>query len=320
MTFGFDFRLFWEAAVEILRGGSPYNTGGFFSPYPLALLLVPLALLPFTMAYGVWTAIKLFFLAKSGGRLEFLKVLLFFPVAFDLLQGQLDLLVFIIAMRFDWFGLVISTLRPQLAIWIIPVKVWEWWRAKRVDQFWKSVLGIIVLYGGSTLMAPGWWLKWFNAPGVAWQYNAQSASLFGLAAIIPLSHLSVFIGIFILACLSFVFFRPKTPRAYWQWVALFNPIANIYSLVILFNQVDGVVIILGLLALPLSQLIHTNAAWALIPLYLILKDRLVVRWNHETALPIPGFLSKWRARNNVLSHPPSATLAPPYGCKSLRGD
>ena len=30
MTFGFDFRFFWEAASEILRGGFPYNIGGFF--------------------------------------------------------------------------------------------------------------------------------------------------------------------------------------------------------------------------------------------------------------------------------------------------
>jgi hypothetical protein len=272
MAFGSDFRFFWEAASQILRGGSPYNIGGFYSPYPLALLLVPFALLPFTAAFGVWTAFKLFLLAKSGDRLEFLKAVLFFPVAFDLLQGQLDLLVFMTAMPFDWFGVVISAIRPQLALWIIPWKARSWWKTKRFDQFWKSTLGIIILYGASTLIEPGWWMDWFHATSVAWQYNQQSASLFGLAQILPFSHLGVFIGIFILGVFCFVLLRPKTPRSYWQWVALFNPVANIYSLVILFDQVDWVVIILGLLALPLSQWVHTNAIWALIPLYLILKD------------------------------------------------
>jgi hypothetical protein len=118
---------------------------------------------------------------------------------------------------------------------------------------------------------------------VAWQYNEQSASLFGLARVLPFSHLDVFIGVSILAVLSFALLRPQTPRAYWQWVALFNPVAHIYSLVILFNQVDWVVIILGLLALPLSQVFHTCAVWALIPLYLILKDRFVPILQNQVA-------------------------------------
>jgi hypothetical protein len=271
--FGFDFDFFWRAANAILHGQSPYGIGGFFSPYPLALLLIPFALLPFVMAYGLWTGLKLLLLAKSGNRWDFLKAILFFPVAFDLLQGQLDLLIFIIAMKSNWFGFVISTLRPQLAIWIIPFLAWDWWKSKKYDQFWKSALGIIVLYGVSTIIEPNWWAEWFNAPKVAWLYNEQSASLFGLAKVLPFSHITVFIGISILAVFSFTLLRPQTPRAFWQWVALFNPIANIYSLAILFNQVDWVVIVLGLLALPLSQIIHTNAIWALVPLYLILKDR-----------------------------------------------
>ena len=273
MIFGFDFDFFWRAANAILQGQSPYTVGGFFSPYPVALLLVPFALLPFAMAYTLWTGAKLLLLAKSGNRWEFLKAVLFFPVAFDLIQGQLDLLIFIIAMKPNWVGVVISTLRPQLAIWIIPFLAWDWWKAKKYDQFWKSAVGIIVLYGISTIIEPDWWTKWLNAPTVAWEYNAQSASLFGLATVLPLSHMVVFIGSSVFAVFSFILLRPQTPRAFWQWVALFNPIANIYSLAILFNQVDWVVIFLGFISWPLSGIIHTNAVWALIPLYLILKDR-----------------------------------------------
>jgi hypothetical protein len=275
--FGYDLDFFWRAARAILAGQSPYTVGGFFSPYPLALLLIPLALLPFAIAYILWTGGKLFLLWRSGDRWDFLRALLFFPVAFDLIQGQLDLLVFLLASRLNWLGVVASTLRPQLAIWIIPFSAWEWWKSKRYDQFWKSAVGMIVLYGVSTIIEPDWWIKWFNAPKVAWEYNAQSASVFGLARILPFPHLSVFIGISFLAAISFLWLRPQTPRAYWQWVALFNPIANVYSLCILFDQVDWVVIVLGLAALPLSQVTHTNAIWALIPLYLIVKDRFYRR-------------------------------------------
>lgn len=269
--FGFDFDIFWSAANAVLHGQSPYMISGYFSPYPLALLFIPLAVLPSMLAYGVWIGLNLILLAKSGNRWEFIKALLFFPVAFDLWQGQLDLLIFIFATRLNWFGVVLSTLRPQLAIWVIPFSAWGWFKDKKYDQFWKSALGGVVLYGIATLIEPSWWIQWFNAPKLAWEYNEQSASLFGLARILPYSHLTVFIAVSILAVLSFALFRPLDSRDFWRWVALFNPIANAYSLTILFDQVDWVTIVLALLALPLSQILRTNAIWSLIPSYLILK-------------------------------------------------
>jgi hypothetical protein len=282
--FGFDLGFFLTAANAILHGQSPYGIGGFFSPYPLALLLVPLVLLPFWAAYCVWTGLNLFLVARSGNRWQFLNAISFFPVIFDLKQGQLDLLIFAIATRINWVGAVVSTLRPQLGIWIIPFLAWTWWKDKRYDQFWKSALGVVVLFGVSTLIDPGWWTNWFNAPSVAWQYNEQSTSLFGLAKVLPFSHQAVFIAVAIMAVLSFAVLRPLTARAYWQWVALFNPVAHIYSLVILFNQVDWVVIILGLLAVPLSQVFQTNAVWTLIPLYLIIKDRFFPILQNQAAI------------------------------------
>ena len=76
-----------------------------------------------------------------------------------------------------------------------------------------------------------------------------------------------------LAVASFIVLRPGTPSRFWQFVGLFNPVANVYSLVVLFDQADWVVIIAGVLALPLSLVTRTNTVWALIPLYLTLKDR-----------------------------------------------
>lgn len=196
-------------------------------------------------------------------------------MAFDLAQGQVDLFVFLIAMKGHWLGVLLSVLRPQLAIWIIPFWAWNWWKAKQYDAFWKSALGAVVLCGASTIIEPSWWANWYNALKVAWQYNEQSASLFGLTQVLPLPHITTFAGISILAGFSFALLRPRSPHAFWQWVALFNPVANIYSLSILFNQADWIVITLSLLALPISLFIHTNAIWAIIPIYLILKDRLV---------------------------------------------
>ena len=274
MTFGYDFDFFWRAAGAILHGESPYSVGGFFSPYPLALLLAPLALLPFGVAYGIWTALKLALLARISDRWSFLRALLFLPVAFDLWQGQLDLLVVLVASRLNWIGAVVCTLRPQLALWIIPFLAWTWWKQKRHDQYWKSLLGILVLFGLSTLIEPSWWSSWINAGSVAWEYNAQAASLFGLAQILPLPHIVVFVVLAVLALIGLVVLRPLTPPAFWQHLALFNPVANAYSLVVLLGQIDWILIVMALLALPLSRIAHTNAVWALLPLYLLVRNRL----------------------------------------------
>jgi len=284
----YDFDFFWRAAGAILRGQSPYVISGFYSPYPLALVLMPLALLPMLLAYGIWTALKFLLLARAGNRWQFLRAILFFPVAYELRQGQLDLLIFILAGKLNWFGAIISTLRPQLGIWIIPLCAWRWWKGRMYDQFWKSALGVLALYGASTVIAPNWWAEWANALRVAWGYNEQSASLFGLTHFLPVSHAASFVGISALAAASFALLRPGTPREYWQLMAAFNPVAHVYSLVVLYDQVDPGVILLGLLALPLSWTAHTNAIWALIPLYLIFKDRFLPTISQRSvAAPAP---------------------------------
>ena len=138
-------------------------------------------------------------------------------------------------------------------------------------------------------MNPNWWGQWFGALNIAWQYNGQSASIFGLTTILPFAHGTVFIAISILAIVSFVLLRPTTSRTYWQLVSFFNPVANVYSLVVVFDQVDWVVIALGLSVLPLSLVAHTNAVWALIPFYLFLKDRFKPSLaKHFEAVPQPG--------------------------------
>jgi alpha-1,2-mannosyltransferase len=68
--FGFDFRTFWRAAQSVTDGGSPYPTVAavgshplvagdyeyFVYPPPFAYALVPLGLLPFGLAAGLWLA------------------------------------------------------------------------------------------------------------------------------------------------------------------------------------------------------------------------------------------------------------------------
>ncbi len=157
--FGFDFSFFWRAANAIIAWPITIQYWRLLFAISISPFTAAFRIPAFATAYGLWTGLKLLLLAKSGDRWGFIKAILFLPVAFDLLQGQLDLLIFILAIRSNWLGVVMSTVRPQLAIWIVPFSVWNWWKSKEYDQFWKAASGALMLYGASTYLEPDWWAK-----------------------------------------------------------------------------------------------------------------------------------------------------------------
>src|SRR5436190_1904675 len=62
-----DFRVFWEAGRDVLAGRSPYPAAdpallargqSFVYPAPAAVLMAPLALLPFTLGALLWTLLS----------------------------------------------------------------------------------------------------------------------------------------------------------------------------------------------------------------------------------------------------------------------
>ncbi len=124
-----------KAAIESL--GTGFNPQPFISPPPLAWLVTPLLLLPFTAALVIWTLLLLaalvwtwYLLAPSGKwvRPAHLVLLLgVFPVAFGVMVGQPGAWVAAAVatawwlMRHDrpaWAGLALSliVLKPQLAL------------------------------------------------------------------------------------------------------------------------------------------------------------------------------------------------------------
>lgn len=152
-----DFRLMYGAALTGLHEGYSHlydlaaqkqaveglGAGFYWSPFlnppPLAWLVTPLTILPFTAALVVWTALILgalvlaWHLAAPGGRLTraaHLAMLLgVFPVAFGVMVGQPVALVVAAVAACWWFaendrpvvaGLVLSVvaLKPQLALFV----------------------------------------------------------------------------------------------------------------------------------------------------------------------------------------------------------
>ena len=154
-----DFRLAFGAALVGIRNGyshlydleaqrsaiqslgTGFNPQPFISPPPLAWLVTPLVLLPFSTALVIWTLLLLaalgwtwYLLAPSEGRVKAAHLALLlgvFPVAFGVMVGQPGALVAAAVatawwlMRREhpvWAGLALSliVLKPQMAF-LIPV-------------------------------------------------------------------------------------------------------------------------------------------------------------------------------------------------------
>ena len=130
----------------------------FFYPAATAVLCLPLAWLPLTLAYALWTALSLTLLVLSvrllqselpmpqGDRPLFV-ALLFFPVYACLLHGQLSILIlFLYSAAFAWFkrgnpfaagvALGLGTLKFQLMLGFFAVLL--------LRRCWKALAGAAV--------------------------------------------------------------------------------------------------------------------------------------------------------------------------------
>ena len=265
---GYDFNIFWEGARAILSGHSPYSVEGFFSPLPFAWLILPFGFLSFEVAYSIWTAINLLSLVVISKK-DALRLILFLPVMFAIWVGQVDLLIIAAGFFGGWLGLAITTLKPQLSVWIVSYKFAEWWREGKRQNILYTLLAILVIYGIPSLLQPGWWNSWASAPPSIFHYASHASSLFGLSALFVNSTFNTLFFVIALAAISFILLRPFSRGRFLSWVAIFNPVANIYSLSIVF---ENVAIGLSWLLLPVSINLHTGLPWAFIPIYLLWRD------------------------------------------------
>ncbi|HNB53562.1 MAG TPA: hypothetical protein PK530_16550 [Anaerolineales bacterium] len=153
---------------------------------------------------------------------------------------------------------------------MLPLGFLPFWGAFSI---WTGLNLISLLYGIPSLIQPGWWQEWFNATPPILTYAEHASSLFGLGALLPIPSIQTFLGVSLLAGLSFLFLKPYKSSTYWNWVAIFSPVANIYSLCLVIAQVDWVAILLSWVLLPLSLFLHTGLPWVIIPIYLWWRNK-----------------------------------------------
>lgn len=250
--FGYDFLIYYEAARALLAGLSPYQVPGFFSPATLAMLFAPFTMLPPEYARSVWVAVNLVCLVVFAKKKAPLAVA-FAPMLFLAYVGQVDLFVVTLGMFGGWPGLVLATVKPQLAIWL-----WAYWLWVSPRKIKYALPVTFLIYLVSQLVYP-WVGAWMSStPGIG-AYASRSASMFGLAAIVGPIAYPVTIG---WAAQSLNWLKRDN---FFRFMAVFNPISSIYSHIVLVNDVSLFWVILSWPLLFLSLYLHTAAPFILIP-------------------------------------------------------
>jgi hypothetical protein len=224
--FLYDFMIFYNAGKAVLEGTSPYLSGIFPSPFPMALLFAPLALLPVPVAYGVFLAINLLLLWKVM-RKRMVWALLSFPVLFSLFVGQSDLALALGIGAVPWL-LPLAIVKPQVGFVMAP------WLLRRYSrQDWLKAIGVgLALMAVSFAIRPGWVGEMLAAQPQVGDYSVRTSNLFYL---IPASWMDLRVGLtYGLAAAAFLAaFFLKEKRVAWTTTHLFAPLTNIYSAAVL---------------------------------------------------------------------------------------
>lgn len=158
---GDDWETFHGASWRVLHGESLYGskiTHAYYSNPPwLAVLLIPLAILPEKLGWAIICASTLFAALlllrrwnPQSGVIKPVLILLSPPMIYTLLHGEIDLLIISgVFLPVEWWALVALT-KPQVAIGMVfgvPPKRWQ--RA-------AMILGIVVIV---SLLWFGLWVR-----------------------------------------------------------------------------------------------------------------------------------------------------------------
>jgi hypothetical protein len=198
---GWDFSVFWKIGQAILEGRSPYTVE--FSRYPPAasFLFVLFALLPFAVSFAVWSGVNLVLavhgLRRMGQGWKGLAWLLYTPLIFNLMTGQLDVVFWWAALYLEppesgrsngiykqwplWVPALAGaflTLKPQLAAVVLPWYLLRWLRRQRgLVLRWAGLC--VLLHGLPLWYAPTIYSQWVAAlSGVSEMKSGVSAGIF----------------------------------------------------------------------------------------------------------------------------------------------
>lgn len=167
-----DWRIFYEAA----KASDPYSVAGYFNPIQVAWALKITTFLPFTAWAFMMVALSMLavlLVCKKNTHWVWLSA----PFVCSMTWGSLDTLLLTPAFLFGGVGLSLITMKPQIAIILIPFKLAEWWRGGKVYEIRRFFIATALLWGVPTLVQPSWITNWLHAMPSLTEKSGRAASL-----------------------------------------------------------------------------------------------------------------------------------------------
>jgi hypothetical protein len=187
---GYDFSLFWNIGQAVLNGTNPYAIAISWYPPITSMVFAVFGLLPFLPAYAIWTGLNIIFYLSSLRqiRLKAPAWFLFAPAIFLILSGQLDFLFLWVAgflPKGGWKAVaaaVIITLKPQIALIILPWFLVRWLKSNpRSVAWWLAATLILQLL--PLFIRPTIFRDWLTAVENAYGWKMiLSSGVFSLTA------------------------------------------------------------------------------------------------------------------------------------------
>ncbi|MHB8134701.1 MAG: glycosyltransferase family 87 protein [Anaerolineaceae bacterium] len=224
---GKDFFVFWQIAQSILSGAPLYSTPESLYPPATLLFFVPLGMLPFNIAFALWSGINVLLYTisvRSMSKENVFGWFLFTPTLFILLTGQIDIIFLWVSTFLTsnqiWkkvLAAVILTLKPQIAFIVLPWVLFRWIKQQPKTIFlWGA--GCLFLHGLPLLIDPGIYSKWIEATRTYSENRLLlSPGIFGLSNF----SISIWVlGIFALVIMIFGLFQNESISRTAQILAL----------------------------------------------------------------------------------------------------
>lgn len=283
-SLGGDFWIMWHAGRNLLLGLSPYDVQHSWYPPASNLLFALFAALPLVLSYVIWVAINIGFLVYIK-RKEAPGWLLFVPAFFMFAFGQIDLL-FVLLMIFldrnDWKSIAaatIITLKPQIAIVVLPWWLFKWLLNNRTRLF-QFIIASLALHLLPIFIRPQIYFEFFDAV-----LGAPSMKFGGVGPILLykqgsgdpfMSFAGNIIIIWLVILIAVYYLDEKVIKII---LSMLNPYLAYYDLVILMDTAPWYV--LGPLSIGALALTHYLDSW--IPMALIPAGALF--WQTWVVIP-----------------------------------
>jgi len=283
---GVDFFILWRIGQAVLAGASPYGVWGSYYPPATSMLFALFAMMTPAVAFSVWTTANVAFVVGTLRGRRALAWIAFAPVVLCLFIGQLDLLFVWLATllpRKGWQSVaaaVVITLKPQLALVLLPWWLWKWMRSDRRR---------LLAFAGLSAVVHALPLVWHPEYAGQWLTRIQSLGAVRTAAAPSLWPLGLALGIAGAAVLGLSFILRPTEAGARATALTALPGFLMYDLSTLTGLAPAVLMVpLSWLCLALAYTMNSYMPFILLPLATSL-------WQWTTA--DEGHASRWVAEN-----------------------